>query len=593
MSTQPDSESGIGRRRFLQGVGATAAIGTGLASTGTPAAAVDWDTVSEMAGEALAAPPIRMAWMLRDVGILGSDAPPEGLTASALKKQVYQTARTRRSNNQSTLIDNQNLIGNLDQVLYQKGKTAGIEALNEGLSQSEVQAAATDAANAHATTVMQNFLRSWNEAVAELDSLATTVDQHPDVDLDTILDQPLGSTAQSHSTLWTGPTSQTETLPDGSEMTVQAVEWGASGYDSLFATWSPSTADYSSGASDAWEFNWTDEIPIAGYDGSDSFGLLPFADWNSVYSDLNATVDSVADGLITWVDNVYGQVQSGEIDTSELITPSQRANMMAEEESQAQAIADLAALNIPVDVERQATVTIEETNATIRGTLAITDESDGPIEAGTTYDPSTLNGDVYITFDTSLLEGDWSAFQTGVDGGNMTITEEPYPGTVYRVDTAANETVTVNATDWQATGNGTWYYDASSQLDTTITEIADVDYFAATSEPNYETIKLSSSFTVETFTNTETGEEAQQASFESSEPQSDSNYITQEEWDQLQEQNEELIQKYEESQESGGGGITLPGVGDVEGLGAIAGGVAVVGGVGVVLKKIADFYLPG
>ncbi|TKX76172.1 hypothetical protein EXE53_33300, partial [Halorubrum sp. SD626R] len=40
-------------------------------------------------------------------------------------------------------------------------------------------------------------------------------------------------------------------------------------------------------------------------------------------------------------------------------------------------------------------------------------------------------------------------------------------------------------------------------------------------------------------------------SFESNEPQTDSNYITQEEWNQLQERNEELIERYEESRSTG------------------------------------------
>ncbi|OYR79960.1 hypothetical protein DJ71_15765, partial [Halorubrum sp. E3] len=58
-----------------------------------------------------------------------------------------------------------------------------------------------------------------------------------------------------------------------------------------------------------------------------------------------------------------------------------------------------------------------------------------------------------------------------------------------------------------------------------------------------------------------------------------SNYITQDEWDQLEQQNQELIEKYEESQNTGGGA----GAGWFEGnspdIGLIA---AVVGGAGVV-----------
>ena len=92
------------------------------------------------------------------------------------------------------------------------------------------------------------------------------------------------------------------------------------------------------------------------------------------------------------------------------------------------------------------------------------------------------------------------------------------------------------------------------------------------------TLNLSKEFTVESIVNQQTGEQTSSASFESSEPQTDSNYITQEEWDQLEQQNQELIEKYEESQSSGGAGA-----GWFEGsspdVGLIA---AVVGSAGVV-----------
>jgi hypothetical protein len=70
-----------------------------------------------------------------------------------------------------------------------------------------------------------------------------------------------------------------------------------------------------------------------------------------------------------------------------------------------QAIADLIALNIPVDLEREATITIDDTGATLSGTFGLTDSSDGPIESGMTYDPSNFAGDVYFTADMSLVSG--------------------------------------------------------------------------------------------------------------------------------------------------------------------------------------------
>jgi hypothetical protein len=74
--------------------------------------------------------------------------------------------------------------------------------------------------------------------------------------------------------------------------------------------------------------------------------------------------------------------------------------------------------------------------------------------------------------------------------------------------------------------------------------------------------------------NTQTGESVTATSFDSSEPQTDSNYITQEEWDSLEEQNKKLIEKYENQQSGGGldlGGLDMFGIpGEMVAVGAAA-----------------------
>jgi hypothetical protein len=274
---------------------------------------------------------------------------------------------------------------------------------------------------------------------------------------------------------------------------------------------------------------------------------------------------------------VYDQVQSGAIDVSELITPRERAAMIAAEDGAAQAIADLQALNIPVDVTNEATVTFSSTNATLRGTLALTDPDNQTLEAGTTYNPSadTFTGDVYLTYDVSEGHGEWTAYTEGVDGGVAQFGQEPYVNTTYEIETSSNETVTVdsgNFTPVNSTGAEVpesdataWQIDLSDKLENDITNITGVDFFASSQETRMETIKIDQEFTLEEITNTETGESSDSMTFESTQPQDDTNYITQEEWDTLQKQNQELIEKYKESQNTGGGGIDLGGL-DMFGL---------------------------
>ena len=498
-----------------------------------------------------------VGWALREFEVLGSDAPAEGLTGEVALQQSYTAARKRRSTNASTIVDNRNILDGVENTAYTEAKIAAIEKLNEGVSESKVLDAATAAINSYSETVIRNMLKTWNEAVNEFENIRSTLDSHPDVGTGDLFSQPSPGAEQGIGgrTVFQNyqmGTDQTYTFENGSTITVREIginarDSGTGGGSNWY--WSP----LGSRDGDSYmSFQQGDAKIRVTYDG-DELVYLDANDWLPLLGDAETTFQNVRDGMSTWVTNVYGDVQSGSIEISELVTPRERAAMMSDEEGSAQAIADLAALNISVDVEREATITFNDSGATLRGTFGLTDESDGPIEAGETYDPTTFSGDVYFTTDTSLLEGDWSAYESGVDGGNITLTSEPYEGTAVEVTTAANETVAVNATDWTATGSGTWYYDAADDLETTITEVTDARYRANTTETNMETLNLEATFTVGKFENTETGEEAQSASFESSEPQTDSNYITQEEWNSLEQQNQELIEKYEASQNNGGG----------------------------------------
>ena len=170
----------------------------------------------------------------------------------------------------------------------------------------------------------------------------------------------------------------------------------------------------------------------------------------------------------------------------------------------------------------------------------------------------------------------------GVDGGTVEFESEPYEGVTYDIVTNYDETASVTAGDFtkgtDGSSNTVWTVDVSDQLDNSIAEISEVTYYTDTDETRYETIQMQGTFTIEKFTNTETGEQADSASFTSSEPQTDDNYVTQEEWNQLQQQNQELIEKYEDSQ-SGGGGGWFGGGGGGGSLGIIALGVAAIGAI--------------
>jgi len=595
MPTATDDGGGrsMGRRTFLRGVGATAAAGAGLAYSDGPignAEALGPTLFGGATGVTVA------RWLIEEVNPFGASSPDSGLTPSALKQQVYQTAKTRKSTNASTMVDNRNMIEmGLPNALYVEGKLAAIEKLNQQAAKADVESAAHDAMAKYATTIEKNLLKSFNETVAEVLSLITTTQSHPDVGIQDLFGQYNGGAVDSSQTMVTSTPESNFTLSDGSTFSVsEAPGFDASGYSSSY---------------DPLRDNSGNSWGVAVTTSSGDVYYLKEDDWRPLWNDLQNTISNVESGLTTWVNNVYDQVQAGSIEISELITPRERSQMIAEEDGAAQAIADLQALNVPVDVDNQATVSFSSTNATLRGTLAMTNPEGQTLEPGTSYNPSSdtwSGGSLYLTYDVSTGQGDWNAFTEGVDGGVAKFGEEPYENTTYRIDTSANETVSVNSGNFTPVNSSgaevpetdatAWQIDLSEKLEQDITNITDVSFFSPVEETQMETIQIDEAFTLEEIRNTETDETKDSMTFENSgEPQTDNNYITQEEWTELQNQNEELIEKYEESQESNDGllGGLLPGGLGSAGIGAAAGGVLVVGlGIGG-LKKALDFYLPG
>jgi len=560
---------GINRRKFLGRVGATT-LGAGAAYyggsqyAGSPVQngqAIAPVVVAGVVGASVAA-----GWLLRETEVLGSDSVPEGLTADALEQQVYNMLQARKSNNQSTFIDNRNILDGAKNAAYADGKIAAIEALNDEKTQQEVQDAAIKAVDSYVTTIKKNLLKSWNESVMELSNLFTSVEDHPEIS---------PSNLQSGNRYLTDitPEDRAHTLPDGSEFMVKFMVLTASG-DNPHSNWSPVEFDHRNQSREKADINF-------GINGNEIHYLAPDL-WLSLFEDITTKMEDVRNGLITWVDGVYGSVQSGELQVADLVTPRERAAMMSEEEGTSQAIADLIALNIPVDLEREAEVYLPDLDATIYGQLGNT--GDTQLEVGT-VDPNATDADgnaiypgtFYFTYDISRGEGTWSEYNTGIDGGQLTFTSEPYAQTVYRVQTAAGETAEAKASDFTDNGDGTWTVDLTDQLENAITNTEEIKFYSESGDTQFETIQLDQTFEIKGFTDSE-GNEHDSSNFERSEPQTDTNYITEEEWKEQQQRNDELIAKYEESQNDGGGGTIFDrlGGGAIPREGLIVGGAALL-----------------
>ena len=656
--TQHAESGSIDRRTFIKGIGVTGAAGIGMSGQG-PTSAV---------GGAQALPPFVVAgaaaavgWALYETDPLGSNPPPEGTTESVLRLNSVETARSRYSNDRSTFLDNENIIDGIEHTAYTEGKIAAIEALNQEVSQDEVQDAATEAAREQVATVQKNLLKSFNETMREVYAIWERGQSHPDISgKDDLVDYNYAGSSSERGI--DGPPSPTDVdLVNGETFETEQVTYRY--YQSASNEVRGATRDISS-ESDLLE---TFEFYVQGDNGDER--MLDWHRFAEFYQDFFDIADDISDGLILWVDSVYGEVQSGEIDVADLLTPREQAELLSDDEEYPQAVADLVALNIPVDPDREATISFDDRDITITGLMAPTSPPENGFQTGQSYDPAAEEWDLYFTYDPALGSGGWNEVEPTISQGELVFTAEPYEGTIYRVPTNQG-TVEVVSDEFDAEGD-TWVADVSGQLDRTaeewtdfetgidggtvtfgslpneptdfeivtnqgdtevvaassfeeingsyeadtdlgIAEIAEVtaeidrayvdeddstSVYAEDGETGYETIQVSDPFTIESIENSD-GEEVGETEFSRTEPQTDENYITQEEWDELQEQNQELIERYEDATTNDGlfGGGWDPfedGIPEIPGGAAAAAGVAVVVvGFGV-LRQIASLYLPG
>ena len=560
-------------RKIGVGVGTTAAVGGG-------AIRLDHGPVQE--SEAIAPAvvaagvggSIAVGWALREYEILGSDSPPQGTTANAFRSEMHSVFRSRESTNASTIVDNNNILEGISNTAFADGKIAAIDALNEQESESDVLAAAQEAVTDYHHTVKNNFLETWNEAARELRNYVEGVKEHPDLGLGEFIATYHAFSDQRPTTFDFPET--TETMPNGNEMDVVQIRVyrDINGND-RGCTWSP--VSYSEIIAD-------DEVDVAAarvdIEGYDYFEYMDNSDWSPMLDDMDDMFSNIQDEISMWVSSVYGDVQAGDLDTAELLTPREQAELTAEDEDFPQAIADLQALNVSVDLEREAEIYLDDVGATLYGQLAYTGDkslSTGSVDPDETDEDGNpvYPGTIYFNYDLSQGEGVWEAYDSGVDGGTVTLTSEPFEQTRYVVHTTSGESAEFTTADLTEDG-GDYTVDVSDQLEDQITEVERIDYYADVSSTQYETIQLTDSFEIIDFTDSD-GNSYDETNFERSEPHTDDNYITEEEWQEQQERHEELIQQYEDAQGSAGILPDFDNIGDIPAE-YIAAAAAVVGG---------------
>jgi len=561
--------------------------------------------------------------VLTEIGVLGADQPPDGLGPDTLQTTVYQAAVKRKSVNQSTFTDNQNLIKYIPEAAFSKGKLAALDAIKNGATESEAINQGQAAANSHFATIEENFLKSWNESAAEFGNSFGALQSHPDLSpMDAIgMTATDSNTSMNESNVASGSwniTTRDVQLSDGSSFTVKSVQtpqvgmhqgndggFGAAEFDPLRLNW----FDLTSSMNDYGGWFYLD---ITAPSGTVS-RYLDTETWNSVWSSMQSTFDDILNNISVWVSNTYSGIQTGEISPDQYLSATDLANSISSNSAQAQAIGNLLALNVPGAYEHELTLEFSD-GTTCNGFVATTSSTNVPkLTAGTSINPDATDADgnrLYETWYLAFRPGsyiepiDYFDGSYGIQGGTIRFTSDPtsqpdgqpLDAVEYVVETSKGETARVVPSDFtkETIDSSTyWTADLSAKLSETIADVSRVRRVYAGEKPDtYALTTVNQPFTIAAIDGADSVTVQQHRP-----PQTDSNYVSDEEWTAFGDTRDELIDRFNDAGSGAGGaswGDQIPDLGILPD--AIPGnkylewfGVVVLGLLGVnVVNSIAN-----
>ncbi|WP_157754370.1 hypothetical protein [Halodesulfurarchaeum formicicum] len=551
----------------------SAAAGTAVAvgGTGTIYSSEEAEALVPLAPAAVAAGATAGAWLIREydpLSIFENDA--LDIARDERIERVRESWMRQQNAVDKTIRGVKSLIEYAYNDWISRGKIDAVEGMVAGDSVDQIKDHAHSHVDGRVAVSQKNLIKQHQEMRRTVDGTISQLVDHPDVDVLSHLEVSLSQSRDNYYWLKSVDTdTETWTLADGSSIDVTPLEITVDEKDS-FDDIDPTTllsstprgvemdSTHSSGKGLVFRPSSLDED--GNIQWSDATYTLSRPDiWSGIWTDLENMRSKVHADLDSWVDVAIDEVQSG-MSPASLLSPGEISMMMSEDESDPSAVANMIALGVPVDKAVEYRMKID--GIEVWGILHLPDG--GSVNVGDIYRP-TVDDPLFASLDPSTMSGSWSEYQSEVSGGVVTFTSTPFPRVLYSISTSHSETVEVPSSEFSAESSsaGTYTADLSGLLDNQITSIESV---TMRPHPDYSsgqmvTMTLADDQVEILEIRDEDGSTMDSTSTdEPYTPQSSDNYITEEEWSEMQSTIEDLTEQYEEEkQPNPGPGAILPG----------------------------------
>ena len=307
--------------------------------------------------------------------------------------QAYAQILTEKDSSDAYLTTTENFENDMRSVAWAKAKISLINDLNNNVSEANATANAKAIVDDYYTVQQTNTVRKWNAAI----STAEYVDDADGSVLKVHQGSP-GSTWNYESGKDTYDSNVT--LANGTQMWAEGIAYGGS---------------YGNGLEDDGS---SKSAVLRAYDpdSSQETDVIVAQRYYDAIHDLNDQSDQVTANIDTYANETYQAYEAGEIDSTDLASsdPTTIATQASTDYNSTGyfglASAQLAAMGLSGNesVSHVVNTTENGSDRVIEGTLFYTGEDSQTFENGVTYDPSTLNGSVYMSV-ASIEDGQGNA----------------------------------------------------------------------------------------------------------------------------------------------------------------------------------------
>jgi len=342
----------------------------------------------------------------------------------------YQQGETLNSQNDGFVTSYENFGQDTQSVAFSKAKIKIVNGLNDGNTSSVVKSEAN-------TTVRDYYTRQQRELLNQIDRSMRQAEYSDGVN------DSFVASSNGHAYV-----SAEVQLINGSTMWVRVPQATSGGWAYVPFPTSMLTGNYKDTTSSSLpgdnsqitaQFTPNYEPPSTDHDRVPIFNGTRYVD---AIGNMQSQSDQVTANIDSYVDGVYSEYQQGELNTTDITDPQTLASQAATDYNgsgyYSYAATHLATLGYAGNMD--SSVSVSTVEGTYDGTLFYTGSDQANFTVGESYDPSTMNGSVYM------------AVQDGENGtikqlGAFTVEEATNPQTGESMDRVAVEEYTYSSTN--------------------------------------------------------------------------------------------------------------------------------------------------